>query len=180
MGFGTNPIKDPQVFLSAMEVGYRHFDTAGCYENEEFLGEAIATCGLKREELWITTKIWHTDYSDPEAALRTSLAKLQTDHVDVYLVHWPHMGQEGVPMHVLWQKMEALVDLGLTKAIGVSNFNLQLLADITTYAKHKPVCNQIQLYPECAQDEFVQWMLSKNILPVAYSPVARGGSEREH
>ena len=81
---------------------------------------------VKREDLFITTKLWDTDYSDPEAALRLSLQKLQVDYVDLYLVHWPMNGviENKVSMHVLWAKMEKLVELGLTRSIGVSNFNI--------------------------------------------------------
>ena len=130
LGFGTAGIKSTDPFYTALKVGYRHFDTATIYGNEEFIGEALVkgiTEGLvKRADLFIATKLWHTDYADPEAALRLSLKKLQTDYVDLYLVHWPMNGliENKVPMHVLWAKMEALVDLGLTRSIGVSNFNI--------------------------------------------------------
>lgn len=130
MGFGTSGIKSIEPFYTALKVGFRHFDTATRYDNEQFIGEAI-TRGIeeglvKRDELFITTKLWHTDYSDPEAALRLSLQKLQTPCVDLYLVHWPMNGvvENKVPMHVLWAQMESLVEKGLTKSIGVSNFNL--------------------------------------------------------
>ena len=130
LGFGTSGIKSTEPFYSALKVGYRHFDTATKYANEQFIGEAL-TRGIqeglvKREDLFITTKLWDTDYSDPEAALRLSLKKLQTDYVDLYLVHWPMNGviENKVPMHVLWAKMEQLVELGLTRSIGVSNFNI--------------------------------------------------------
>ena len=93
--------------------------------------------------MFVTTKMWHNEYEDPEAALRRSLAKLRLDYVDMYLVHWPNNGFSSpkVPMHVLWPRMERLVELGLTKSIGVSNFNTQLLADLLTYCTIKPACN---------------------------------------
>ena len=156
LGFGTYLIKDADTFYRALKNGYTHFDTATFYANEEFIGEALQRGfqeGLcRREDLWITTKLWHTDYEDPEAALRLSLKKLGTDYVDLYLIHWPYngVGPVKMPMHVLWKKMEDLVRKGLVKSIGVSNFNIQLLADMLTYAEIKPACNQIQLYPECA------------------------------
>ena len=95
--------------------------------------------------MFITTKLQDKDYADPEKALCESLAKLQTDYVDMYLIHWPNnfFSTPKVPMHVLWAKMESLVDKGLTRGIGVSNFNLQLLSDMLTYCKIKPACNQI-------------------------------------
>ena len=107
--------------------------------------------------------------------MRLSLKKLRVDTVDLYLIHWPlnSHAEHRVPMHVLWAKMERLVELGLTKSIGVSNFSLQLLAEVMTFCKVKPAVNQIQIYPECAQEELVCWLQSKNIVPVAYSPVGR-------
>ena len=118
------------------------------------MGQAVANAITKgavtREELFITSKIWHTDFEDPEAALRTSLTKLNLPYIDMYLIHWPlnYLGCDyKVPMHKLWPQMEALVEKGLTKAIGVSNFNLQLLCDMLTYCKIKPACNQIEIHP---------------------------------
>ncbi len=146
LGFGTSSIQDPNVFFTAVKVGYRHFDTATKYGNEAALGEAInraiAENIVTREELFVTTKLWHDDYADPEAALRLSLTKLNLQFVDLYLIHWPLTGHVNkVPMHVLWAKMEDLVSKGLTKSIGVSNFNVQLLADMLTYAKIPPAVN---------------------------------------
>lgn len=93
--------------------------------------------------MFVTTKMWHTEYENPEQALRQSLQKLRLEYVDLYLVHWPANGfsTPKVPMHVLWPKMEQLVQLGLTRAIGVSNFNTQLLADMLTYCQIKPAVN---------------------------------------
>ena len=110
------------------------------------MANSISKGAVKREDLFITSKLWHTDYQDPEAALRKSLEKLNLPHIDMYLIHWPlnYLGGEvKVPMHKLWASMESLVDKGLTKAIGVSNFNLQLLGDMLTYARIRPACNQI-------------------------------------
>jgi diketogulonate reductase-like aldo/keto reductase len=115
-----------------------------------------------RDELFVGTKLWQDDYADPEAALRLSLKKLRLDYVDLYMIHWPHngVGPVKVPMHKLWPMMESLVAKGLTKSIGVSNFNIQLLADMLTYCKIRPAVNQIQLYPECAQTELCSWLQS--------------------
>lgn len=130
VGFGTSGIYEVSPFVTAIKVGYRHIDTATRYENEQYIGEAVTQTVsegvVKREELFITTKLWHDDYNDPEAALRLSLKKLQTDYVDLYLIHWPLNGHgpHKVPMHKLWAQMESLVEKGLTRSIGVSNFNI--------------------------------------------------------
>ena len=151
MGFGTWQIKDADVFYRALKNGYRNFDTATVYGNEEMLGEALER-GIQegiatRENIFIATKLWHSDYADPEAALRLSLSKLKTDYVDLYLIHWPNNGVGGgvltLPMYALWKKMEELVKKGLAKSIGVSNFNIQLLADMLTYVEIKPAVNQV-------------------------------------
>ena len=184
LGFGTSQIKETEpIYTAIVKAGYRHIDTATRYANEEYVGEAIekaiAEGAVKREDLFITTKLWHSDYSDPEAALKLSLQKLKLDYVDLYLIHWPNNfftdDKNKVPMHVLWPKMEALVDSGLAKSIGVSNFNTQLLADIMTYCLIKPACNQIQIHPMCAQEELVDFLMAHNIMPVAYSPIGRIG-----
>ena len=179
VGLGTSAILAVEPFLSALKVGYLHIDTATRYQNEEYIGEAIKIAEsegiVKRSDLFLTTKLWHDDYKDPEAALRLSLKKLQTNYVDLYLIHWPLNGhcEAKVPMHKLWASMEALVEKGLTKAIGVSNFSVQLLADMLAYCKIRPAVNQVQLYPECAQEELCKWLQANDIVPVAYSPVGR-------
>ena len=122
-----------------------------------------------------------TDFKDPEAALRTSLAKLQLSYVDCYLIHWPcgffeEDPANRVPVHILYQKLEQLVDQGLTKSIGVSNFNLQMMADLLCYCRHKPVVNEIELNPTLIQEELLRFLKSQDIHAIAYSPVCRLGT----
>ena len=107
------------------------------------LAKSIESGKVKRDEVFLATKIWHNSYQDPETALRKSLKALKTDYVDLYYLHWPNnfFAEPKVPMHVLWARLEGLVDKGLAKGIGVSNFNTQLLSDIMCYARHKPICN---------------------------------------
>ena len=182
IGLGSASLKDKDAIVRGiMEAGYRHIDTATCYNNEDIVGEALAECfakGLKREEIFVVTKIWHSDYGDVEGTIKKSLKLLQIDYLDLYLIHWPmgYYADPQKPMHVLWPEMEALVGKGLTKSIGVSNFNTQLLWDLLTYAKIKPVCNQVELNPQCVQDELVKFLHAKDIRPVAYTPVARPGA----
>jgi len=147
VGFGTHDFKDTEGMVRGIvEAGYRHIDTAMLYGNEELVGEAIKIAiekGVKREELFITTKLWQTQYADVEGAIRESLARLQLDYIDLYLVHWPngYFTTPKKPVHVLWPEMEALVDKGLTKSIGVSNYNNQMVWDLLCYCRIKPVAN---------------------------------------
>lgn len=151
VGLGTYNVKEKDSMVRAiLEADYRHLDTAVRYANEEFVGAAIKEAlgksegRIKQKDLFVTTKIWQDQYNDPEAAIRGSLAKLGLDYVDLYLIHWPagfFSTPLKVPMHHLWKDMESLVEKGLTRSIGVSNFNIQLLSDLLCYARIKPVCN---------------------------------------
>lgn len=157
MGLGTLFHKDAKAVTNAIvNVGYRNIDTATITMNEAQVGkgieEAIATGAVQRSDIFLATKLWHNGYGDPETNLRKSLKALKTNYVDMYYLHWPNnfFSEPKVPMHVLWARLEGLVDKGLCRGLAVSNFNTQLLADVMTYARHKPVANQICLNPACA------------------------------
>jgi diketogulonate reductase-like aldo/keto reductase len=137
LGLGTYKLEEAShkesICKAITDIGYRHLDTAKLYANEEIVGagvnEAINSTVVKREDLFVTTKLWQTEFHDPEAALKTSLKKLNLEYVDLYLIHWPialfaEDPKNRVPMHKLWGNLEKLVDQGLTKSIGVSNFNI--------------------------------------------------------
>ena len=156
IGLGTFLMSDnpkEMVKTAILQYGYRHIDCAKIYANEELIGEAIAECiaaGVPRSELYITTKLWHDDYHNVEAACRESLRKLQLDYMDLYLVHWvrpvmdwnsPNWDITSPPQHKTWSRMEALVDAGLTKSIGVSNCVMPQLADLIAGCRIKPVVN---------------------------------------
>ena len=156
MGTFLSDASVTEIVKQAIEVGYRHIDTASMYKNEEFIGQAIKETidsgKLKREDLFITTKLFRGDYGDIEKALRTSLEKLQIQYVDLYLVHWMLSEiiaeEEGgkltvarTPIHKVWAELERLVKLGLIRSIGVSNATTPVLLDILTYAEIKPVTN---------------------------------------
>ena len=172
IGLGTDklcdPQKHPQVFYDAIvQGGYRLLDCAAIYTNEALVGQAInrvVTEGfVQREELFVVTKLWMDKFSDPEAALRESLAKLQISYVDCYMVHWPAGFFQSdpanrIPVHVLWPKLEALVDVGLVKSLGISNFNLQMMADLLCYCRIKPVVNEVELNPTNTQESLVSFM----------------------
>ena len=106
------------------------------------------------------------------------MEQLGVDYIDLYLVHWPcgYFAETKTPVHVLWPQMEALVDKGLAKSIGISNYNTQMVLNLLCYCRIKPVANQIELNPQCVQWEVVKFLQSKDILPIAYTPVARPGA----
>jgi alcohol dehydrogenase (NADP+) len=136
MGYGTFEADDENevidnIVYAITEVGFRHIDTAKIYGNEDVIGKALQKCfekGINREDIFITTKLWRTDFHDPEKAIKESLEKLQLDYLDLYLIHWTYTDVDwetyeikGPPMHKVWSGMEELVEKGLTKSIGISN-----------------------------------------------------------
>lgn len=148
------------VIAAVMEKGYRHIDCAWSYGNEHIVGEALKHCfenGIKREDLWITTKLFPTQYEKNEESLKESLGKLGLEYVDLYLIHalWPDMNWEtqevrGPPLHEVWAEMERLKDAGLTKSIGISNATVaSYLMLLPTCKKHKPAVNQIECHTHC-------------------------------
>jgi len=152
VGLGTAGIMKKEPLIPAFaEAGYKLVDTASWNKNEGAVGDAMEVAmqqhGKKRDDFYVMTKLWHTDYKDVEGAMKKSLQKLKVDQVDMFLVHWPASYASKKPLHVLWPEMEALVEKGLTKSIGVSSFNTQLLWDLLSYAKIPPAVNQIELNP---------------------------------
>lgn len=164
----------------ALEVGYRSIDTAAAYKNEDGVGTALASAGVPRDELFITTKLWNDDQKRPREALQESLEKLQLDFVDLYLMHWP---VPAIDHYVdAWKGMIELQKEGLVKSIGVCNFqvhHLQRLIDETGIA---PVINQIELHPLMQQRQLHAWNATHKIQTESWSPwrrVARGSSIRK-
>lgn len=184
IGFGTWQTPDgdiaEQSVLHALEAGYRHIDTAAIYGNEESVGRAIKKSGIKRSELFITTKLWNNNHSYEKAkfAIDESLTKLGLDYVDLYLIHWPNP-IDSRPDFALgnaesWRAMEEAVAEGKIKAIGVSNFHPHHIDALLETAKIKPVVNQIFLNPSDMQPEIVTYCREKDILLEAYSPLGTG------
>nr|XP_010932505.1 non-functional NADPH-dependent codeinone reductase 2 [Elaeis guineensis] len=183
------------VILEAIGLGYRHFDTASFYGTEQGLGKAIAEAiqlGLvKREELFITSKLWGTDaYGDRVVpALRESLRNLQLDYLDLYLVHWPLSLKPGgsrypidkddifpIDLKSVWEAMEECQRLGLAKSIGVSNFSCKKLEDVLSVATIPPAVNQVEMHPVWQQKKLMDFCKDKGIQVCAYSPLGANGA----
>lgn len=158
--------------LQALEMGYRHFDTAAFYGNEQALGQALADAGIERDEVFITTKLWNDRHGDAPAALAESLDQLGLGYVDLYLIHWPVPGQDRYVE--TWQQLRELRDQGLTTSIGVSNFlpdHLRRLIDETGEA---PAVNQIELHPTFAQRDVLAAHDELGIATQAWRPLGKG------
>jgi 2,5-diketo-D-gluconate reductase B len=158
---------------SALGLGYRHIDTAEMYANEEAIGAAIASAGVPRAELHVTTKVWHENLA-PDAMRRAfdaSLKKLRLDHVDLYLVHWP---SPGMKLPAVMETLMKLKEEGRTRAIGVANFTRALLKQVVEEIKVPIACNQIEYHVMLDQTKVKAYLAAKSIPLVAYCPLAQG------
>src|SRR5437879_10891364 len=158
---------------SALGLGYRHIDTAEMYGNEDAVGAAIATSGIPRKELHITTKVWHENLA-PDAIRRAfdaSLNKLRLDHVDLYLVHWP---SKAANWGAVFETLMKLKEEGRTRAIGVANFTAALLKTVVEDIKAPIACNQIEYHAMLDQSKVLAYLAAKSIPLVAYCPLAQG------
>ena len=157
---------------AAVEVGYRHFDTAQIYENEQYVGSALNESEISREELFITTKIWNDNlwWEGFDESFKESLKKLQTDYVDLLLIHFP-VTEERRPA---WHKMEETYKAGKAKAIGVSNYTVRHLEELLKEATIKPVVDQVELHVLLQQPDLVKYCKDNDIVIEAYSPLAHG------
>ena len=164
-----------QTVLDAFEIGYRHIDTAAIYKNEEGVGEAIASAGLPREQLFITTKLWNDQqgYDSTLRAFDESMKKLRLDRLDLYLIHWP-CPQRG-DFLATWKAFLRLREEGRVTSIGVSNFRVQDIELLISETGETPVVNQIELHPYLQQQELVEYHAANGIATEAWSPLARGG-----
>lgn len=154
----------------ALELGYRHIDTARIYYNEKAVGSAIKKSGVPREEIFLTTKLWNADQKDAVKACNSSLRKLQTDYVDLYLIHWPAPGTRSGA----WKALESLYKEGKCRAIGVSNYTIRHLKELLDSCEVLPAVNQVEFSPYLYQKELLEFCKSKGIQPEAYSPLTRG------
>ncbi len=175
VGLGTWELRGKdcvRLIVEAAKLGYRHFDTAQMYDNETDVGEGLRACGLKRDDYFLTTKVWPTNFKEKDfaRAARESLKRLNHSAVDLLLLHWP---SKDVPMaETLGALMQAKKD-GLTRHIGVSNFTVAMLDEANRLAPDL-VCDQIELHPYLDGSKVVQACKKHGMAVVAYCPIARG------
>lgn len=181
IGLGTWQVTEnvESIINTALEVGYRHIDTAVAYGNEEAIGNAIAASDIKREDLFLTTKIWntHRGYHLVMQSFEESLQRLQTDYVDLLLLHWPEKTSTENWEEInasSWKALEQLYLSGKAKAIGVSNFMLVHLNSLLKKSFIKPMVNQIEYHPGYLQEEIVTFCKEYGIEVQAWSPIGSG------
>lgn len=180
LGFGVWQVPDDeaaQAVSTAIEAGYRSIDTAAIYENEVGTGKAIASAGVAREELFVTTKLWNSanETWTRDGVLRefdASLSKLGLDYVDLYLIHWPRAMREDYV--TIWNAFGEIAKSGRAKAIGVSNFKEPQLRRVIDESGVVPAVNQVELHPQLAQDELRAFHAEHRIATEAWSPLGQG------
>jgi 2,5-diketo-D-gluconate reductase A len=177
LGFGVFQIPSEETqerVEEALAVGYRHVDTAAAYRNEAGVGAAIAASGVRREDVFVTTKLWNSEqgYDSTLRAFEKSLERLGTGHIDLYLIHWP------LPARDLfldtWRAFEKIKEEGGARSIGVSNFRVEDLERLEAEAEQRPSVNQIELHPRLQQAELRAWHGEHGIATEAWSPLAQG------
>ncbi|MDR1580651.1 MAG: aldo/keto reductase [Synergistaceae bacterium] len=184
IGFGTWQAPDGEVAVSAVlcaiKAGYRHIDTAQIYGNEESVGIAVKKSGIDRREIFITSKLWNDEhgYEKTLAAFEGTIKKLDTDYIDLFLIHWPNpiafRGNWQEANAGTWKAFEELYAAGRIRSIGVSNFHARHFEELMKTAAVAPMVNQIRLCPGDTQDDVVDYCHSRNILLEAYSPLGVG------
>lgn len=176
LGFGTYQIPNGgacyRAVRHALDVGYRHIDTAAFYGNEEDVGRAVRDSGLARADLYVTTKLWNSDqgYDSALRAFERSLKQLGLDYVDLYLVHWPEPGKRADS----WRALEEIRKRGHCRSIGVSNYTVRHLEELLRSAQVMPVNNQVEFSPFLYQRKLLEFCAAKGISLTAYCPLTHG------
>jgi alcohol dehydrogenase (NADP+) len=194
--FGSDRFTGEQIaeaVKGAISIGYRHIDCASVYGNEYLIGESLQTvmeAGIKREELWITSKVWNNMHGKGDVLLSCakSLKDLKLDYLDLYLVHWPFPNYHAPGVSVdsrdphakpyihenymkTWRQMERLVEMGLVRHIGTSNMTIPKVKLVLRDAKIKPACNEMELHPHFQQPEFFKFVMDNGIVPIGFCPI---------
>lgn len=187
VGYGT--FRTPadvaeQAVKEAIETGYRHIDSAAVYGNEEAVGKGIKDSGIKREDLFVTSKLWNTNrgYEQTKKAFQETLDRLQMDYLDLYLIHWPanekQFGDDAAKINAeTWRAMEDLYNEGKIRAIGVSNFMPHHIAELMKTAKVAPAVDQIEVHPGWPHTEEIKYLQAHNILVEAWAPLGGQGAK---
>jgi len=177
LGFGTWELRGEtatQSVVDALECGYRLIDTARIYGNEKEVGEGIRASGLPREEIFVTTKLWNEDqgYDSTRRAFETSLKTLGFDYLDLYLIHWPATSRRNLS----WRALVDLYKEGLIRSIGVSNYTVRHLTELSKDSEQLPIVNQVEFHPFIynQQKDLLNYCYDNKILVEAYSPLSRG------
>jgi 2,5-diketo-D-gluconate reductase A len=178
LGFGTWQIPEEETqekVEEALAVGYRHVDTAAIYGNEEGVGAAVAATGVRREDVFVTTKLWNSEqgYDSTLRAFEESLGRLGTGYVDLYLIHWP-LPRRDLYLET-WRAFERIKEEGGARSIGVSNFRIEDLERLEAEAEQLPTVNQVELHPRLQQGDLRSWHTGRQIATEAWSPLAQGG-----
>lgn len=176
IGLGTwqlNGIDCTNSVSTALELGYRHIDTAQIYDNEAEIGQAIAESGIPRSEIFLTTKIWGDNVASGAAqkSVEESLKKLKTDHVNLLLLHWP---VKTIPLHRQIRALQTIQDWGMTKLIGVSNYPVALMQQILDETDAEIVTNQVEYHPYLSQQPVLDFVEKHHMFLTAYCPLSRG------
>ena len=182
MGFGTyNPKGGDSVGMvrTAIRAGYRYFDTASLYETERALGQAVKESGIPREDFFLVSKVWIDEmgYEETRVALHRTLERLQTDYLDLYLIHWPRRIEGDTDWKQIdldtWRAMEEMKKEGLIRGLGLSNFLPHHLDNILENGTEKPLVDQLEIHPGYSQEAAVSYCKSKGIVVQAWSPLGR-------
>ena len=176
LGFGTSQLSNSgdaeRAVADALSSGYRLIDTAKKYGNEESVGRAVRSSGIPRSGLFITTKLWPADFSDPKGAFHASLGRLGLDYVDLYLIHWP---ASPTPRSV-WEALEELYEAKFIRAIGVSNYDIGEMDALLSYATIVPAVNQVKCNPFDYPKDVIEYDHGKHVVVEGYSPLTRGSN----